>query len=154
MDLSKYYKEFQTIYNLGIVALCLMIFAVLFIGVRRIINKEESLKTKIVSGILLLITFAVVLNYFLMGPALAKKDIEQQTILCYEGKFEIVETSHGIYDKAVFLLNGEEIRLKYSDDKDEDYKFEDVKTGKYIGQIVYAKNAAQVLKLEIVETLE
>ena len=123
--------------------MCLMIFAVLFIGVRRIINKEESLKTKIVSCILLLMTFAVVLNYFLMGPALAKKDIEQQTILCYEGKFEIIETSHGIYDKAVFLINGEEIRLKYSDDKDEDYKFEDVKTGKYIGQIVYAKNAKQ-----------
>ena len=152
MDLSKYYKEFQTIYNLGIVALCLMIFAVLFIGVRRIINKEESLKTKIVSGILLLITFAVVLNYFLMGPALAKKDIEQQTILCYEGKFEIVETSHGIYDKAVFLLNGEEICLKYSDE--EDYDFEQIKVGKYVGQIVYAKNLSLVLKLKIEEKLD
>ena len=152
MDLTEFYEEFQSTYNLALIALCLAIFAVLFVGIRRIINKKESLKTKITVWIILVFMFASVLNLFLTGPALAKRDIEQQTILCYEGKFEIIETSHGIYDKAVFLINGEEVCLKYSDE--EDYDFEQIKIGKYEGQIVYAKNLAQILELEIVEKLD
>ena len=46
MDLSTYYKELQTTYNLAVFALCLTIFAVLFVGIRRIINKEETTKTR------------------------------------------------------------------------------------------------------------
>ena len=152
MDLTEYYEEFQSIYNLAVIALCLAIFAVLFVGIRRIINKEESLKTKITVWIILVFMFASVLNLFLTGPALAKKDIEQQTILCYEGEFEIIETSHRIYDKAIFLINGEEVCLKYSDE--EEYDFEQIKIGKYVGQIIYAKNLAQILELEIVEKLD
>ena len=52
MDLSTYYEELQTTYYLSIVALCLAIFAVLFVGIRRIINKEEKTKTKIIVWIL------------------------------------------------------------------------------------------------------
>ena len=73
MDLTEYYEEFQSIYNLAVIALCLAIFAVLFVGIRRIINKEESLKTKITVWIILFFMFASVLNLFLTGPALAKK---------------------------------------------------------------------------------
>ena len=154
MDFTEYYEEFQSTYNLAVITLCLAIFVVLFVGIRRIINKKESLKTKITAWILLVLMFASVLNMFLAGPALAKKDIEQQTILYYDGEFEIIETSHGIYDydKAVFLLNGEEICLKYSDE--EDYDFEQIKVGKYVGQIVYAKNLSLVLKLKIEEKFD
>jgi len=152
MDFTEYYEEFQSTYNLAVITLCLAIFAVLFVGIRRIINKKESLKTKITAWIILVLMFASVLNMFLTGPALAKKDIEQQTILYYDGEFEIIETSHGIYDKAVFLLNGEEICLKYSDE--EDYDFEQIKVGKYVGQIVYAKNLSLVLKLKIEEKFD
>lgn len=152
MDFTEYYEEFQSTYNLAVITLCLAIFAVLFVGIRRIINKKESLKTKITVWIILVLMFASVLNMFLAGPALAKKDIEQQTILYYDGEFEIIETSQGIYDKAVFLLNGEEICLKYSDE--EDYDFEQIKVGKYVGQIVYAKNLSLVLKLKIEEKFD
>ncbi len=57
-----------------------------------------------------------------------------------------------VYDKAIFLINGEEVCLKYSDE--EEYDFEQIKIGKYVGQIIYAKNLAQILELEIVEKLD
>ena len=90
MDLSTYYEELQTTYYLSIVALCLAICAVLFVGIRRIINKEEKTKTKIILWIILILMFASVLNQFLVGPYLAKKDVDQKTIYCYEGVFEII----------------------------------------------------------------
>ena len=94
----------------------------------------------------------VSIKYVFGWSGFSQKDIEQQTILYYDGDFEIIETSHGIYDKAVFLLNGEEICLKYSDE--EDYDFEEIKVGKYVGQIVYAKNLSLVLKLKIEEKFD
>lgn len=144
MDLSTYYKDLQTTYNLAVFALCLTIFAVLFVGIRGIIDKKATIKTKIIVWIILIIVFASVLNLFLVGPNLAKKDIEQKTIYCYEGVIEIVDTSHGIYDKATFRFNDQEITLKYSED---DYG--EIIPGKYDGKLVYAQHLAQILYLNI-----
>lgn len=144
MDLSTYYEDFQTTYNLAVFALCLTVFAVLFVGIRRIINKEETMRTKIIVWIILIIMFASVLNLFLTGPNLAKKDVEQKTIYCYEGVFEIVETSHGIYDKATFRFNNQEITLKYSEDE-----YEEIVPGKYAGKLIYAQHLAQILYLDM-----
>ena len=144
MDLSTYYEDFQTTYNLAVFALCLTIFAVLFVGIRRIINKEETTRTKIIVWIILIIVFASVLNLFLTGPCLAKKDIEQKTIYYYEGVFEIVETSHSIYDKATFRFNNQEITLKYSEDE-----YEEILPGEYDGKLIYAQHLAQILYLDI-----
>ena len=147
MDLSTYYEDFQTTYNLSIIALCLTIFAVVFIGVRSLRDKNESVTHKIVNFVLLIIIFVSVLTQFLLGPHLAKKDIEQKTICYFEGSFEITEISNELYNKAVFLIEGSEICLKYSD-KD-GYNFEQIKVGKYEGKIIYAQHVAQVLDLEI-----
>ena len=87
--------------------------------------------------------FASVLNQFLVGPNLAKKDIDQKTIYCYEGVFEVVETSHGIYNKATFRFDKQEITLKYSKDEYE------IIPGTYEGKLIYAYHVAQVLYLEM-----
>ena len=144
MDLSTYYEELQTTYYLSIVALCLAIFAVLFVGIRRIINKKEKTKTKIIVWIILILMFASVLNQFLVGPYLAKKDVDQKTIYCYEGVFEIIETSNGIYAQAVFRFENQELTLKYSKD---DYG--EIIPGKYDGKLIYAQHLAQILYLEM-----
>ena len=146
MDLSTYYEEFQFTYNLAIVALCLAFFVVIFVGVRSIRDKKESLKKKIANCVLLLLIFASVLIQFLLGPSLAKKDIEEKTIYCYEGVFEITEISYGIYYKATFLIDEQEITLKYSKDEPE---YDSIKLGKYEGKLIYAHHLAQVLCLEM-----
>lgn len=146
MDLSKYYEDFQLTYNISIFSLCLTIFAVVFIGVRSLRDKKETLKKKIVNWGLLLLIFSSVLTNFMLGPYLAKKDIDQKTIYCYEGIFEIVETSNGIYNKAVFSFENQEITLKYSENET---AYDAIKPGKYEGKLVYAQHVAQVVDLEI-----
>ena len=49
MDLSTYYKDFQTTYNLSVFVLCLAAFVVIFIGIRSIMDKKESIKIKIIN---------------------------------------------------------------------------------------------------------
>ena len=142
MDLSAYYEEQQTICILGTATLCLTIFAVIFIGVRRIIDKKDTLKTKITVWVILLLMFASVLGSFLEGPFLAKKDIEQKTIYGYEGVFEIVEVSNGFWDKAVFRFDNQEITLKYGENE---YS---IAPGKYNGKLVYGQHMGQILYLD------
>jgi len=146
MDLSEYYEYFQSTYNISIFALCLTIFVVIFIGVRSLKDKKETMRKKFLNLALLFLIFASVLTYFMTGPYLVKKDIEQNTIYCYEGDFEIVETSHGIYSKATFRFENREITLKYSTDDDI------IKPGRYEGKLVYAQHLAQVVDLEIFYT--
>ena len=146
MDLSVYYEEFQSTYNIAVFALCLAAFAVIFVGVRSIKDKRESTRIKMFNGVLLCLIFASVLTYFMLGPRLAKKDIEQKTIYGYEGALEIVEISHGIYHKAVFSFENEEITLKYYPDETE---CDEIRPGKYEGRLVYAEHLAQVLYFEI-----
>ena len=142
MDLSEYYEYFQSTYNISIFALCLTIFVVIFIGVRSLKDKKETRRKKILNLSLLFLIFASVLTYFMTGPYLVKKDIEQNTIYCYEGRFEIIETSHGIYSKATFRFENQEITLKYSTD-------DMIEPGKYEGKLIYAQHLAQVVDLEI-----
>ena len=146
MDLSAYYEEFQFTYNLSIFAVCLAAFVVLFVGVRSLMDKQETVKMKIVNWIFLVIIFASVLTRFFLGPNLAKKDIDQRTILCYEGTFEISETLHGIDDKAVFLFDDQVITLKYYE---EEVEYDAVKPGRYEGTLIYAQHLKQVLYLEM-----
>ena len=150
MDLSTYYKDFQSTYNLAVVTLFFAVFTVVFIGIRSIKDEKDTVKTKITVCLLLVFLFACILNLFLRGPYLAKMDIEQKTIFYYEGSIEITEVSNGLRTEAVFLIDGNEMHLKYSD-KD-DYNSEQIKVGKYEGKIIYAQHVAQVLYLDIQET--
>ena len=146
MDLSTYYEEFQSTYNLAIFVLCFALFVVVFIAIRSIKDKKESTKKKIANCVLLILIFAFVLNSFIVGPMLAKKDIEEKTIYYYEGVFEITETSHGISHKATFSFNGQEVTLKYSKD---DLEYDSLVPGIYEGKLIYAHYLAQVLYLEM-----
>ena len=145
MDLSEYYKYFESTYNISIFALFLTGFVVIFIGVRSLKNKKETIREKILSLSLLFLIFASVLTYFVTGPYLVKKDIEQNTIYCYEGNFEIIEISCGIVNKATFRFEDQEITLKYSTD-------DNLMPGKYEGKLVYAQHLAQVVDLELIHT--
>ena len=145
MDLSVYYQKYISVYYLAIFVICFAVFAVLFVGIRSIMDKKETLKEKIINWILLIIILTTVLIYFFIGPYLAKKDYDQQTIYYYEGDFEIVEITHGYFHKAVFNIDGQNIRLKYYN---ENYEFEIVDTGKYNGKLVYSYYGADVLYIE------
>jgi hypothetical protein len=120
----------------------LTIFVLIFIAVRSLKDKKETMRKKFLNLSLLFLIFASVLTYFMTGPYLVKKDIEQNTIYCYEGSFEIIEISHGIYSKATFRFENQEITLKYSTD-------DMIELGKYEGKLIYAQHLAQVVDLEI-----
>ena len=146
MDLSTYYKDFQTTYNLSVFVLCLAAFVVIFIGIRSIMDKKESIKIKIINILLLTLLFVSILTFFLLGPALAKKDIEENTIYYYEGVLEILEISHGIQDKVTFSFNEQKITLTYSENE---INCDLLKIGKYQGKLIYAQHLAQILYLEM-----
>ena len=146
MDLSTYYKDFQTTYNLSVFVLCLAAFVVIFIGIRSIMDKNESIKIKIINILLLTLIFVSILTFFLLGPALAKKDIEENTIYYYEGVLEILEISHGIQDKVTFSFNEQKITLTYSENE---INCDLLKIGKYQGKLIYAQHLAQILYLEM-----
>ena len=150
MDLSPYYEEFQSTYNLAVIAVFVTLFAVVFVSVRLWKNKEENKKTKIGCSILLTVLFLCVINYFIAGPHLAIKDVQEKTIYCYEGSFEILETSEFIYDKAVFSFEGKEIVLEYF--PEDDLQFKAIKSGKYAGKFIYAHHLGHLLYFEIYES--
>ena len=146
MDLSAYYEDFQLTYNLAVFTFFFTVFVVIFVGIRTIKDKNHSVNTKIIACLLLVIPFAIVLNMS-RDTFLAKKDIEQKTIYYYEGSIEITEVSKGIRNTAVFLIDENEMCLKFSE-KD-DYDCEQIQVGKYEGKIIYAQHVAQVIHLDI-----
>ena len=150
MDLSEYYKEFQTTYVLGIVVVLFGFFVVSFIGIRTIRDKKEKVIEKIINCTMLIIILALVLSMFFRGPFLYKKDIDQKTIYYYEGDFDILSTSHGKYNKATFSIENENITIKYFED--ENYDFDSITPGSYEGKLVYAQNSAIVLYIEIYQS--
>ena len=71
--------------------------------------------------VIYILLFVIVLSYYFRGPYLCKKDINQKTIYAYEGVFEITETTSGIYNRAMFLIDGEELYLQYFEDDEYGY---------------------------------
>ena len=153
MDLSKYYKEFESTYRIAIVALILMFLVTIFVCVRRIKDNSKECNRiwkKVLFCIGYISLFMVVLGYYFSGPYLAKRDTDQKTIYYYEGDFDILSTSHRIYNKATFSIENENITLKYFED--ENYDFDSITPGSYEGKLVYAQNAATVLYIEIYQS--
>lgn len=155
MDLSIYYEEFEHANIIAGIVVILAFFVTVFLCICTI-REKSSYTDRVWKKVLFCVGYclifgSVVANYFI-GPYPAQKDIEQQTIYGYEGNFEIVQTTHGIYHKAVFLIDGEEICLKYFED--DDYQFESVTPGVYDGKLIYAQHAAQLLYMEIEEARE
>ena len=156
MDLSIYYEEFQTVYGMGNFAVILMLCTTIFLCVRRVrdfINKDEYCnrvwKVAVLS-VTYVFLFLVILCYYFRGPYLCKKDIDQKTIYGYEGSFEIIETTEGIYDRATILIDGEEISLNYFENND--YEVDLVKPGEYEGKLIYAQHSSKILYIEIYQS--
>ena len=147
MDLSLYYKKLQSVYDFSIIVLFFTLCAVLFIGIRAIRDKNETVKEKILSCVLLTVIFSLVISIFFLGPFAYKKDIDEKTIYYYEGSFDIVKTTNKIYNKATFLFENKELDLKFFESAD--YEFDLIKPGSYQGKLVYAQNAAELLYIEI-----
>lgn len=143
MDLSTYYEELQSSCNMGDFTICFAFCVILFLVICRVFDKSASKLQNIGSYLLLGVLFVFFIVQYFNGVYLAKKDIEQQTILCYEGHFEIVETTNGwINDKLLVSINGQEIVLKYFED--EEYDYNSIKPGNYEGTIVYAQHLAEL----------
>ena len=85
--------------------------------------------------------------HFFVGPYHAKKDIDEKTIHYYEGTVEIVEITSGIFQRATFVMDGKEVRLKFFEDNGYDHSL--IKAGKYEAKIVYAEHLAELLYFEI-----
>ena len=147
MDLSLYYNKLQSIYNFSIIVFFFTLCTVLFIVIRTFRDKRETVKEKILCCVLLTAILSLVISALFLGPVPYKKDIDQGTIYGYEGNFEIVETTHGIYNKVIFIIDGEEICLKYFED--DGYDFDALQPGEYDGRIIYAHHASKVLDIEI-----
>lgn len=147
MNLSSYYEEFQSTYKLAVFVVLFTFLAIAFVGVRLWKNKKENKKTKIGCSILLVLILLCVINYFIAGPRLAMKDVAEKTIYCYEGPFEITETSEFIYNKAVFEFEEKEITLEYF--PEDDSQFKSIKPGKYEGKFIYAHYLGHLLYFEI-----
>ena len=146
MDLSIYYEEFQTVYILGNFVIILMFLVTVFLFVRRH-QDTKSIRERILLYVIYILLFVLVLSYYFHGPYLCKKDINRKTIYAYEGDFEVIETTSGIYNKAMFLIDGEELCLQYF--KDDEYDFDIIQPGKYEGKIVYAQHVSKILHIEI-----
>ena len=149
MDLSVYYEEFQSTCNFAVFAFLFIVFCIVLACILTMKRKNYSLKLRIAACLVLVIPYAAIVSDLSYDTYLAKKDIEEKTICYYEGNIEITEISVGIHYRAVFVIDGEEFCLRYSD-KD-DY-FEQIEVGKYDGKIVYAQHLAQVLHLELQES--
>ncbi len=150
MDVSMYYDSFQSIYNWAFFAVVFTFFAVVFCCIRTILDKSKECRPiwrKIIYCLGYMCILAVVAVYFMMGPHLMKKDIDQQTIYGYEGEFEIIELIPGLTKKAVFLIDGEKVCLEYFT-HDVDYDYELIEIGKYEGKIIYSKYLGEILDID------
>ena len=151
MDLSTYYQEYQTVCNIALVAIILYFLVTVFLCIRAVRDKSRECnrtwkKVAFCAGYIFL--FFVVVSYYFIGPYRMGQDVEQKTIYYYEGSFEITETTDGILNnEAVFLIDGQEVCLKYYDNDEE---AEVIGQGRYEGKIVYAQHAADILYLEII----
>ena len=153
MDLSAYYDNFKLAYGIANFAVFLAFLTTIFLCVRRIRDKSKycnRLWKKTLLCFIYVLLFSVILIYYFTGPYLGKKDIDKQTIYGYKGEFKIVEISNGVYNEAVFLVDGKEMRLKYSEN--DSYDFDTIKIGEYEGELVYAQHTAQVLYIKIYES--
>lgn len=153
MDISTYYEEFQSEYNLAVFAVFFALFVVVFCAIRTIRDKKISAATRIFSLFLLTIILATPLYLFIVGPYSLKKDVDDKTIYLYEGVFEVVEISEGIlhFDKAVFVFEDREYTLQcYKGDLQDNL----ITIGTYEGRIYYAENAARLMHIWIVDSLE
>ena len=153
MDLSVYYENFELSYILANFTVLLSLLVTVFLCVRRIFDKSEycnQVRKKIGLCFLYVLYFAIILTYYFTGPYLEKKDIDQKTILCYEGEFEIVEVADGIFDKADFVVDGKQMRLTYSENYD--YDIDLIKPGRYMGKLIYSKHSCKVLHIEVHES--
>ena len=73
-----------------------------------------------------------------------KKDLNQQSIVHYEGTIEIVEACYTGWKPlgdVTIRMDGEESHLHY--DRDE-HLFSTFEEGEYIGEIVYLRNAKRI----------
>ena len=151
MDLSTYYQEYESTYHAGNFMIIFALFVTIFMCVRRYRDTKCRWK-RILFYLGYLLMFLIILDVYIKGACLCKKDIDNQTIYGYEGDFEILEVDDRLYKKALFVINGEEHRLEYFED--DEYDIDIIKPGKYNGKIVYAIYGNEVLYIEIYEAEE
>ena len=150
-NLSEWYQKFQSTHSLAFIAVCLACIFIPIVCVRTIRDKEGQLRKtwkKVLYCTIEIGILCFILYQYLRGPYQMKKEVDRQTLRCYEGEFEIVEFIPGYYDKAVFLVAGEEICLRYFTD-DEDYVFEVTESGTYTGKLIYGRYIDEILFIEV-----
>ena len=153
MDLTPYYEYYMTTYKWGVIAVIFSFIAVVFCIVSTVRDKSEECRPvwkKVVYSLGYLLIHVFVFCWSLSGGLYQmKQDVNEGTICGFEGEFEIVEVISGFRKEAVFRINGEEITLRYYDEKDDWYDAELIQPGKYMGKLVYGEHTAKVICAEI-----
>lgn len=155
MDLTPYYESYANTYRLGVFTVIFAFIVIGFLIMRTLLDKSEKCRPvwrRVVYCLGYLLIFASVLGHLFFGGMLGmKQDVDEGTIYGYEGEFEIVELKPGLYKKAVFSINGEDICLKYFDGEGKyEYDPESIQPGTYTGKLVYGKHTAEVIYVEII----
>ena len=148
---SIFYDEFQTTHALAVVAVCLACLFIPIVCLKNILGKGNQLRKtrqKVLYCAVEIGILCFILSLYFRGPYRMKQEVDHQTLRCYEGEFEITELIHGYYDKAVFVIDGQEICLKYFTD-DKDYVFQVTEPGTYTGKPVYGQYIDEILFIEI-----
>lgn len=148
MDLATIYKETNSIFLVGVIAVCFLVAAVAYLGV--CVFKAKLLKrcTKILSVVALLVVLLFAINLLITTVIPMKKDLNQRSAIYYEGQIEIVEVRYARWKPlgdVIIRMDGEEYHLYFGRDEQFFTAFEE---GTYIGEIVYLRNAKRIMFFE------
>ena len=144
MDLSVFYKELKNEFLAGVIAVCVLVAGVIFLGICVLKAKSPKRWTKMLCAVALLAVLLVAVNV-LASVIPMKKDLNQQSITYYEGTIEIVEARYTGWKPlgdVTVRMDGEEYHLRYGRDE---HLFTAFEAGKYTGEIVYLRHAKRVV---------
>lgn len=144
MVLSVFYKELKNEFLAGVIAVCVLVAGVIYLGICAFKAKSPKRWTKILSAVGLLVVLLVAVNV-LASVIPMKKDLDQKSVVYYEGKIEIVEARYTGWKPTgdvTVRMDGEEYHLTYTRDEQFFTAFEE---GEYTGEIVYLRYAKRVM---------
>lgn len=148
MDMSIFYEELKNEFLAGVIAVCVLVAGVIYLGVCVLKAKSPKKWTKMLSTVALLAVLLFAINLLVTTVIPMKKDLNQQSIIHYEGTIEIVEACYTGWKPlgdVIIRMDGEEYHLYFGRDEQFFTAFEE---GTYIGEIVYLRNAKRIMFFE------
>ena len=145
MDLTAFYKELKTEYVFALLAIITVVLATMFLGYCIFRNKNLKMRMKWFCSFLLLAVLVFCGYHLVPNAVLMKTDLDQKSVVYYEGKIEIVEARYTGWKptgNVTIRMDGKEYHLTYTRN---DQFFTAFEEGEYIGEIVYLRNTKDVM---------